>query len=578
MKAFPKQQDKVTFFLPVLKSSLVSGGVLSFVIALLVFSIFGRLGFNPTDEGHFMAISRRLLEGQVPYRDFIWVRPPLTSVLHAPFILLGGDYVLLLSRFIAGLEITVIIWLAVWMLRDELAPESSRLFYFLSIIISYALTSATLIFFPWATLDGVLLLVIGLTMLRNEMTIPKIVGYIIIGLACLAKQSFVFAIPIFLLMFKGWRDWRMVVASLLPGILFVLFLFFSGALPDAWLQLTSLQGSFARVNSSYLRFDIVGGMLIGIFAGLASLSGRYWRLYSAIVLSTGLLLLMAASITYSGLVNHSFLAFGSAVGILIVRWYFGKIFPRILASMLFIVWMSSISLGLSQPVWLSGVLGMTVLMSVYRNQAKQEKILKNHKTSGKKMRSDGRLVVNLAAITAMFVSVTVFIEARLNNIYREKISSLLTAPLDSRFPGAAGIVSSRAMAAAYDDLNKMVRMARESGKRYVIVPEFAAWWLVAEEINPLPMDWTYVQDLGNNHPALTRRLLSAADALRTDTFFIVQKFTAEIIPRYRPGIIRWQEINIDFALYWEDYQYVIVGYIRKNYELITENKHFWLYQ
>ena len=102
------------------KSVLVMGGACAAVVALLVFFAFGRLGFNPTDEGFYLAISRRLLEGLVPHRDFITPRPPLSAILHAP-ILLAGDYTLLLSRLIAGFQISITVWLGVSLLKEELA-------------------------------------------------------------------------------------------------------------------------------------------------------------------------------------------------------------------------------------------------------------------------------------------------------------------------------------------------------------------------------------------------------------------------------------------------------------------------
>ena len=52
------------------KSVLVMGGACAAVVALLVFFAFGRLGFNPTDEGFYLAISRRLLEGLVATSGF----------------------------------------------------------------------------------------------------------------------------------------------------------------------------------------------------------------------------------------------------------------------------------------------------------------------------------------------------------------------------------------------------------------------------------------------------------------------------------------------------------------------------
>ena len=48
-------------------------------------------------------------------------------------------------------------------------------------------------------------------------------------------------------------------------------------------------------------------------------------------------------------------------------------------------------------------------------------------------------------LTVLLAAIAVFIDLRLNNIYREKLPSFLIAPLDEKFPGAAGIVGSPTM-------------------------------------------------------------------------------------------------------------------------------------
>lgn len=68
------------------RSDLILLGVLASVAHLL----FSPLGFNPTDDGFVLAMSRRLLEGEVPHRDFISIRPVASAVFHKPLVALGG--------------------------------------------------------------------------------------------------------------------------------------------------------------------------------------------------------------------------------------------------------------------------------------------------------------------------------------------------------------------------------------------------------------------------------------------------------------------------------------------------------
>ena len=82
-------------------------------------------------------------------------------------------------------------------------------------------------------------------------------------------------------------------------------------------------------------------------------------------------------------------------------------------------------------------------------------------------------------LTVLLAAIAVFIDLRLNNIYREKLPSFLIAPLDEKFPGAAGIVGSPTMVSVYEDLQKMVGQAPQRQKTLCDSAGIAAWWATA---------------------------------------------------------------------------------------------------
>src|SRR5215210_5559612 len=85
----------------------------AFIVSATLLShlLFSWMGFTPTDEGFTLAYGRRLLDGQVPHRDFIIIRPFFSPLVHAPFVLLGGDHTFWLSRLFVWFELACVSWL-----------------------------------------------------------------------------------------------------------------------------------------------------------------------------------------------------------------------------------------------------------------------------------------------------------------------------------------------------------------------------------------------------------------------------------------------------------------------------------
>lgn len=98
-----------------MKAKLTDRNVLVSVAFLLIVPTLAHLlfswrGFAPVDDGFTLAYSRRILEGQVPHRDFVIIRPFVSPLLHTPFVLFGGDYTYWISRFFVWFQFACISW------------------------------------------------------------------------------------------------------------------------------------------------------------------------------------------------------------------------------------------------------------------------------------------------------------------------------------------------------------------------------------------------------------------------------------------------------------------------------------
>jgi hypothetical protein len=79
-----------------------------FVLGLAYRATFLSQGFNGTDEGWLQTLGQRVANGQIPYRDFYFVLPPVSVYREAVLIKLFGDaYGILASRWVFAVEATL---------------------------------------------------------------------------------------------------------------------------------------------------------------------------------------------------------------------------------------------------------------------------------------------------------------------------------------------------------------------------------------------------------------------------------------------------------------------------------------
>jgi len=124
-------------------------------------------------------------------------------------------------------------------------------------------------------------------------------------------------------------------------------------------------------------------------------------------------------------------------------------------------------------------------------------------------------------------ALVVFVRIRREYIYHDRPASELTSPLEGRLPGGALLYTNALTAAFIDDVNAAVAAAH--GRTYALIPNFAGWWAKAEQLNPLPVDWLYWQELPR--PELTARVIDALSAQRGRIIVIAEKTNTDAYAR-----------------------------------------------
>src|SRR5215217_6142654 len=189
------------------------------VVPTVAHLLFSWRGFAPVDDGFTLAYSRRILEGQIPHRDFIIIRPFVSPLLHTPFVLFGGDYTFWISRLFVWFQFACISWAWVCIINRAFDYPFDNVTKLFIALVSFAASVHYFVLTAWHTVDGLFLVSIGVWLLvtRKHTASSRVVGYLLIATAYLCKQSFLFIAPLTVLLLGDWREKKYWLTITLPA-------------------------------------------------------------------------------------------------------------------------------------------------------------------------------------------------------------------------------------------------------------------------------------------------------------------------------------------------------------------------
>jgi len=521
------------------------------LVPFLSHLLFSWMGFTPTDEGFTLAYSRRILDGQVPHRDFIIVRPFFSPLLHVPVVFFGGDYTFWLSRMFVWFQLAGMSWM--WVsIGNHLTKASLSLKSRVCLaLIAFAATTHTKHLTAWPTIDGLFFVAVGLALCVRPERISKLAGYFLVGISPLCKQSFIFVAPLSLLIMSDWTHLRYWLAAALPPVCYLVFVLLAHAPSDAVLQLTANTQLLSVGVQRYWDMWVVLSALVGYLAGRLIYRRSSASQRSAIAVSVLYclpLLGMAASLWFGILIHTSFVLFGLLAGIaiyLLTNDCGSPTRKRVVLLALLTAWSASISLGYNSPALGSGPMLVALVVLV----------LSTYK---------GDRILEFLLVAAALVIVLSFGIARTRYIYRDQPAANLNKSLEGVLPGGKRIYTNTNTYEFMKDLSAAVRVVQASHKQYAILPDVAAYWVKATQENPLPAVWPITTE-ELSKPALAQRFIQAMEQRRSDTIFIVQKVEASTLA------------NGFTPLPDSDY-YDVVRYARAHFNKIDETAYFELYR
>ncbi|MDR2573849.1 MAG: hypothetical protein LBC94_05845 [Desulfovibrio sp.] len=145
-------------------------------------------GIDSTDFGYFYGHSWRVLQGEIPYRDFAYITPPAALYWHAFWLFITPEGISVLAGKISFLaEMLAAAWMSAFYLNRVFDLQRLRLPLPLLATVGFVWGVHTFPPMPWHTADG--LLFGSAALLAGIHGMAPLAG-ILAGLCMLTKQSF----------------------------------------------------------------------------------------------------------------------------------------------------------------------------------------------------------------------------------------------------------------------------------------------------------------------------------------------------------------------------------------------------
>jgi hypothetical protein len=546
---------------PVHTREMLAGVLFLTLVPTIAHLLISWMGMNPTDDGFFLGMGRRILDGEIPHRDFITARPPGTGIMWAPVILLGGDYTIWISRFFVWFQIACIAW--IWtvvihrMLKQALNPVEQTAMA----LVAFVGTATTFIITPWPAIDGLWFVSGGLVLWLSNRPFCKFLGYAMIGAACLFKQNFLILGPAFLIVLGDWRQFRYWLAVALPAFAYLAFMWITGALPDFKLQLTS---HTEIIKTGFLNYLHSSGMFCGFivaYFGLLAVSGqiktprlnlpRNVRLGLVSVGPAILILPLAFCMVWhlgTTALRYSIILFGMTIGAITYFLCHRDAPVEIIKAavlVLALMWTVSISIGCNYPVLGTGL--AIVLLTSYLRIILTTNAAENH----------FHFIWRSSLLVGTVITLICFVIGRSWHIYMEQPAWKLTCSLGGVLPGGRLIRTNPVTYEYMKELHDTIEQLQ--GREYAIIPDAAIYWIKSPQKNPLPTSWPLDFELAG--PELFDRFTQALEVRRGRVVILLAKVKGfNLVDKPAPD--------------W----YKIVPYVQSHFHKVGETQYWAVYE
>lgn len=474
------------------------------LLAAAVHLGYSWIGFVATDEGYLLTGSRRLLDGQLPYRDYISLRPIGAHLLHAHFLLWAGERLIWWTRIAEIVELAICSWLWTRLTERHIA-EFSRIERWAVASLGLLASIGVQQLKPWSTVDGITFVTLGIA--AHRLSGRRLLGLVLIGCSVLFRQNFLLPFPIYMLCLGEFLSVAAWAALLLPGLMFTLWLVATGTFWEALGQMTGRGDFLGQVLSwpfDYYIVPITQGLAAGA-AGflLGGCKRRSLRIAGAAVLASAFCYAVFL-IPFDGSWGNCgfFLLYALAGGVCFFR---KSVAPAHALLVMALSFAAAISAGPTNPLFACSALLPTFAGLVVLSAA-------NVPTP--------RAVRLGVVLFAVLIGATGFHLGRRTVVWNERSAIELTSDLGDVLAGGRGIFTNEMTYAYLRELSAVTDELRSRRRTYAILPESAQFWVTSPQPNPLSSDWPQDGEIRG----FENRLIAEIDGLHGHGTIVVQKY------------------------------------------------------
>lgn len=567
----------------------LSSTIVFFVVFLVyfIFDIIATEGFNPSDDGVILAQSFRILNGEIPHKDFISIRPVFSGILHtihffSPLALEES------ARWFVFFQYFIYSILTTFILFRFVLKSKSFFAFFLVGITAFLLNLNFYNLYPWTTIDALFWFIIGFTFylfqFERQKTISQIfytsIGFIFMAFASLSRQTFILPLVVLFIFtaifwMKNQKFKSFLIVSIVSSIPFIIYLFLLFSTKSFALFITQMTGRTELLQTGFLTYGkyflksklmifhiFVFGLLIFHKLKFQSNTRRSSLIFKILTLySLAFLFFIFYLFTLDiwGMFEISFELFFICIFLFAYIFLFLKtdlVQKIIFVFLIFICWISSISLGDNSLVFTLGILSsliITFIFMILNSLGKFNEI--------EKFKKPVLVISTILVFALLFMEISA--QRRVN--YRDDSAQNLNFNLRDSFSEFGSIKTNKITYDYFAELKQVIDSLKIPKDKFVVIPNNPIIYAITKSNNPFPLDWLQHDEYIGSEKYLNEKIASASS--NGNIYLIIENFDSKKMNEY----LTLNDYNSELYGYFE-----LLNYLRK--EKIMETKYFTVYR